>query len=228
MGWASHVGGNKAAGGSSTFSLAVPVAVAVAAGRSVILALSGTGTIAAAGGSITDSAPGSGNLYYLEYAFTSGFRPVEFWRADNVTALTTSDVITASYGSTGQTAGITALADAFTGIGSHDCQAGQTISTSGNSNSFSLATTSADVTVYAACFVAGSESSMSVAAPLTAAGAYVNASTSNDAGLAAQKNAPASGGITVNFTWPTGHGSNAAAIGFPSPAARGAFSGFFL
>jgi hypothetical protein len=180
-----------------------------------MVALSGTTTagLAAAGGSITDSATGGSNTYKSEFIFTSGFRPVEFWRADNVRALTTSDHLTISYGSTGQSAGITALADVFSGVGAHDASATSSIATSGNANSFTLAATGADVAVYAACFVAGSESSLSIASPLTASGTYVNAAASSDAGQAAYENAPASGNITVNFTWPTGHGSNAAAIG---------------
>lgn len=218
-GFVQRAGSNSAVGSGSLTSLVIPVGSAVAAGLTVLVTLTGQGASVTFAQSVIDT---QDNTYAPEYQYYSGAdRPVEVWRADGVKALSTSDSLTITFGAA-QIDGISAIADAVTGIAAHDSAAGETFASGPTNNTATLVIPATDIFVYSAGVQNGDEASTAVTAPLLATGAAVLPITSPSASmLTAYNNSPVAGTVSAKYTNPSGHSAEIIILGFPAPSTGG-------
>jgi hypothetical protein len=210
-----RVGQNFSGAGTS---LVVSVAAASAAGRNLLVWIR-AGAFTAAPSSVVDS---KSNTYALEYAATSS-NGNWVYRSDLTTALTTSDTITVTFAAS-QSAVIAAIADLFTGLGTHDVAADST-HTSAATMAQAITALADDALIYACYAYSFGGGTVGVNSPFTATGASTGqtGTTTGATILTAYDPSPAAGTITATFTdSPAAHSGTVAVLAYPvRPAAGG-------
>src|ERR1700691_1647583 len=196
-----RVGQAYIASGTPT-SLTIPVSTAAAAGNNVLV-----GFWLAGGGTLTSVTDTKSNTYYLEK--TTSVTGAYVYRANGITALTTSDSILITATSTDNA--IFAVADLFSGLGTYDASASSTVG-SANPGVLSVTARADDQLIYGFYIVSetGSGSySVSGGSPFTETGTplstYSAGTNFNACILTAYDPSPSAGSISLSVVNPGSH-----------------------
>ena len=212
-GFIQRVGAATVNSTGSPSSITIDVANATAAGLTVLVAVSVSNATTIS--SVTDT---EHNVYTQEYGNSGLNRDMEIWRADNITALTTSDSITANLG-TGEALGIVAIADAFNGIGRHDSSSGANVGAS-SPESGSITAKAGDIVLYSFYMFAGAATAISVNSTFTGTGpaALGSGGSAEASGLTGYDPSPSAGSVSSTYTFsPSGvHTGVIIMVGFPA------------